>query len=287
MAKANPDSAKRAQMLMIDTYRESHDIDRAIAEAKKVLDQDPKSREATITLALLYGEKSETSAAVELLQRLLKDTDEDQEIYIDIAQVQSRGKKFSEAEQTAQKAEQMNQDTEAHQTAWFMLGSIYERQKKYDQAEQEFRKVLNVNPNNAPVLNYFGYMLADRGVRLEEATSMIQHALKEDPSNGAYLDSLGWAYYKQNKLAEAEEYLRKAVDREGRDPTILSHLANVYLKLGQNERAAQLFERSLAEWQRALPADYEADKASEVEAQLKNLKRRLAQKSSPETTKPQ
>jgi len=81
--------------------------------------------------------------------------------------------------------------------------------------------------------------------------------------------------------------LRKAVDREGRDPTILSHLANVYLKLGQNERAAGLFERSLAAWQKALPADYEADKASEVEAQLKNLKRRLAQKSSPETAKPQ
>ena len=287
MAKANPDSAKRAKMLMIDTYRESHDMDRAIAEAKKALDQDPKSREATITLALLYGEKSETSAATELLQGLLKGTDTDQEIYIDIAQVQSRGKKFGEAEQTAQKAEQMAQDPEARQTAWFMLGSIYERQKKYDQAEREFRKVLDVNPNNAPVLNYFGYMLADRGVRIEEATSMIQHALKEDPSNGAYLDSLGWAYYKQNKLAEAEEYLRKAVDRDGHDPTILSHLADVYLKLGQNERAAELFERSLAEWQRALPADYEADKASEVETQLKNLKRRLAQKSSSEAAKPQ
>ena len=287
MAKANPDSAKRAQMLTIDTYRESHDMDRAIAEAKKALDQDPKSREATITLALLYGEKSETSTAMELLQRLLKGTDADQEIYIDLAQAQSRGKKFSEAEQSAQKAEQMAQDTEARQTAWFMLGSIYERQKKYDLAEQEFRKVLDVNPNNAPVLNYFGYMLADRGVRIEEATSMIQHALKEDPSNGAYLDSLGWAYYKQNKLAEAEEYLRKAVDRDGHDPTILSHLADLYLKLGQNERAAELFERSLAEWQRALPADYEADKANEVEAQLKNLKRRLAQKSAPEAAKPQ
>jgi len=287
MAKVNPDSAKHARMLTIDTYRESHDIDRAIAEAKKALDQDPHSREATITLALLYGEKEETSEGTRLLQGLLKGTDADQEIYLDIAQVQSRGKKFSEAEQTAEKAEQMARDTEARQNAWFMLGSIYERQRKYDQAEQQFRKVLDVNPNNAPVLNYLGYMLADRGVRIEEATSLIQRALKEDPANGAFLDSLGWAYYKQNKLAEAEEYLRKAVDREGRDPTILSHLADVYLKLGQNERAADLFERSLAEWQRALPADYEADKANEVDAQLKNLKRRLAQKSSPETDKPQ
>jgi tetratricopeptide (TPR) repeat protein len=287
MAKANPDSAKHAQMLAIDIYRESHDLDRAIAEAKKALSQDPKSEEATVTLALLYGEKSETSEGMQLLEGLLKGTDADQEIYLDIAQVQVRGKKFNEAEQAAFKAEQLAQDPQAREGAWFMLGSIYERQKKYDQAEQQFRKVLDVNPNNAPVLNYFGYMLADRGIRIEEATSMIQHALKEDPSNGAYLDSLGWAYYKQNKFTEAEQYLRKAVEREGRDPTILSHLADVYLKLGQNERAADLLERSLAEWQRVLPADYEADKANEVETQLKNLKRRLAQKSSPETAKPQ
>jgi uncharacterized protein HemY len=77
------------------------------------------------------------------------------------------------------------------------------------------------------------------------------------------------------------------VDREGQDPTILSHLADVYVKLGQNERAADLLEKSLAQWQKALPADYEADKVSETEAQLKTLKKRLAQKSSPETAKPQ
>ena len=168
-----------------------------------------------------------------------------------------------------------------------MLGAIYERQKKFDEAEQEFRKVLDVNPNNAPVLNYYGYMLADRGVRIEEAASLIQRALKQEPNNGAYLDSLGWAYYKQNKLVEAEEYLRKAIDREGDDPTILSHLADVYLKLGQNERAAELFERSLAQWQKALPADYEAEKVTAIEAQLKTLKRRLAQKTPAETAKPQ
>lgn len=287
LAKLSPESHKRAQILIIETYREDHDIDRAIAETQKALNDDPKSRDLTITLALLYGEKDETAEATRLLQGLLKGTDEDQEIYLNIAQVQSRGRKYAEAEQTALKAEQMAHDTAARQTAWFMLGSIYERQKKFELAEQEFRKVLDVNPNNAPVLNYFGYMLADRGVRVEEATTMIQRALKQEPTNGAYLDSLGWAYYKQNKLAEAEEYLRKAVDREGRDPTILSHLADVYLKLGQNERAAGLFERSLAEWQKALPADYEADKANEVEAQLKNLKKRLAQKSTPETAKPQ
>ena len=130
-------------------------------------------------------------------------------------------------------------------------------------------------------------MLANRGLRLEEATSMIQKALKSDPMNGAYLDSLGWAYFKQNKFAEAEDYLRQATERERDDPTILSHLADVYLKTGQDDRAAPLLERSLDAWQKSLPADYEADKAADVEAKLKGVRKRLAQKSSPDTGKPQ
>ena len=121
-----------------------------------------------------------------------------------------------------------------------MLGAIYERQKKFDQAEQEFRKVLDVNPGNASVLNYYGYMLADRGVRLDEATAMIQQAVTQEPNNGAYLDSLGWAYYKQNKLTEAEENLRKASERQRHDPTILGHLGDVYAKLGQSGQRRDL-----------------------------------------------
>jgi tetratricopeptide (TPR) repeat protein len=287
MGKLNADARKRARILTIDTYRESHDIDGAIAEAKKALDESPDSQELTVSLAMLYGEKTDTAAARQLLQGLLRGNDADQEIYLDIAQVESRGRKYADAEQSAQKAEQMAHESASRETAWYVLGSIYERQKKFDEAEQEFRKVLDANPNNGPALNYYGYMLADRGVRIEEAASLIQRALQQEPNNGAYLDSLGWAYYKQNKLAEAEEFLRRAVEREGEDPTILSHLADVYLKLGQNERAAEFFERSLAEWQKALPADYEADKVTAIESQLKNLKRRLAQKTPTDPSKPQ
>ena len=287
MAKLGPDAEKRAEMLLIDTYRESRDIDHAIAETKKALAASPKDTNLTVSLAMLYGEKGDGTDATKLLESLLQGGESDQEIYVALAQVQERSKQFADAEQSAQKAEQMAQTASDKQTAWFMLGAIYERQKKFDEAEQEFRKVLDENPDNAAVLNYYGYMLADRGVRLEEATSLIQRAVQREPSNGAYLDSLGWAYYKQNKLAEAEEYLRKAADRDRHDPTILSHLGSAYLKMGQSERAAEIMERALSEWQRAVPADYDAEKVNELDAQLKNLKKRLAQKSSPETGKPQ
>jgi Tfp pilus assembly protein PilF len=170
---------------------------------------------------------------------------------------------------------------------WALLGSIYERQKFYDRAEQEFKKALAVDPKNAYVLNYYGYMLGDLGQRLDEAESLVQRALKEEPFNGGYLDSLGWIYYKQNKLTDAEAMLRKALEREGRDATIHSHLGDVYSKLGRTEQAAAEWEKSLAEWRRAAPADVENDKIAEIEKKLGETKHRVAQKSSAQEAKPQ
>ena len=135
----------------------------------------------------------------------------------------------------------------------FLMGDIFERQKKYDQAETEFKTVLAMNPNDAATLNYYGYMLADRDIRLDEATKLVQRALAEDPNNPAYLDSLGWAYYKQDKLQEAEQWLRKAVNFDSHDPTILGHLADVYFKSGRTDLAAANWQKSLDEWHHSLP----------------------------------
>jgi tetratricopeptide (TPR) repeat protein len=287
MSKQGDDAQKEAELGMIETYRESHDVDKAIAEAKKALSGSPNDPTLTGSLAMLYGDKGDVATGTKLLQGLLHGSNGDQQVYLDIAQVQEHGKKYVDAEQSAEKAEQMAQKPDEKQSAWFILGGIYEREKKYDQAAAEFQKVLDADPNNAAVLNYYGYMLADRGVRLDEATSMIQKAVTQEPNNGAYLDSLGWAYFKQNKLSQAEDYLRRAIVLEGDDPTILSHLGSVYLKMGQDEQAATTLEKSLAEWQKALPADYEADKANEVDAQLKAVRKHLAQKSSADSGKQQ
>src|SRR6202522_1793973 len=166
MGQLGPEAQKRAQMLLIDTYRENHDLDRAIVEAKKLLDASPNDPSLTVTLAMLYAEKSDTDTATKLLSGLLRGNDSDQEIYLNIAQAQERGKKYDDAEKSAAKAEELSADGESRQSAWFLQGAIYERQKKFDLAEQEFRKVLDVNPERASVLRPHGYMLAARGVRL-------------------------------------------------------------------------------------------------------------------------
>ena len=88
-------------------------------------------------------------------------------------------------------------------------------------------------------------MLADRNVRLQEAQQLISKALEADPNNGAYLDSLGWAYYRMDKLAEAESALRHAVERYSKDPTVHDHLGDVLFKQGKVKEA-------IAQWQMSL-----------------------------------
>ncbi len=77
----------------------------------------------------------------------------------------------------------------------FQLGAVLEREKRHDEAEAVFRQALAIEPDSAPILNYLGYMNADRGVKLEEALALIQKAVELDPASGAYKDSLGWALY--------------------------------------------------------------------------------------------
>ena len=280
LQELGPASQKRGELLLIDTYRTSGDIKRAIAEAEKVRTADPADQGLAVTYAMLLGDNGQTDDATKVLRGLVHGNQSDRETYLDLAQIEERGKRYADAATNANKALGMSQDDSDKETVWFLLGSIYDGQKQYDQAEQMFRKALAINPHDAMVLNYYGYMLADRGVRLDEAITMIHSAVVEDPTNGAYLDSLGWAYYKQGNFAEAQQYLQQAVSHSANDPTVLGHLGEVYAKLGQTDRAEQTWEKALVYWHKALPADYEAEKVSDLETKLKNLKRhRVAEKS--------
>jgi tetratricopeptide (TPR) repeat protein len=87
-------------------------------------------------------------------------------------------------------------------------------------------------------------MNADRGVRVEEAVGLIERALAVDPENGAYLDSLGWALFRLNRLAQAEEMLRRAVTREP-NAVVLDHLGDVLKRRGAIVEALDCWRKAL------------------------------------------
>ena len=129
---------------------------------------------------------------------------------------------------------------ETHKDLHFQMGVVFEKQGRFDQSVAEFRRVIALDPKHAEAYNYVGYMLAEKGVRLDEAERLIQKALELEPENGYYIDSLGWAYYQQGRYAEAVRELRRAVEltRGKEDAVIYDHLGEAYLKTGDDPGGA-------------------------------------------------
>ena len=235
----------------------------------------PKDRLVTLAYASLLAETGRVQPAADELRGLLGG-DRDREVYLSMAQVFEKGKQFRDMAAALDQAEKLSSDPQEKEAVLFMRGAMLEKMKDFDSAEAEFRKVLAANPENAGALNYLGYMLADRNVRLEEALKMIRKAVDLDPQNGAYLDSLGWVYFRMNRLEEAEASLRQALDRISTDPTVYDHLGDVYMKQGRLKDAIAQWESSLKHWETSPQSEMDPAEVAKVNRKLEGAKVRLA-----------
>ena len=116
--------------------------------------------------------------------------------------------------------------------------------------------------------NYLGYTFAEQGKNLDEAIELIKHALELDPDNGAYVDSLGWAYYKKGMYDKALRKLERATKLVSEDHIIRDHLGDVYYKLNMNDKA-------LVQWEKALELD---PKQEMIREKIKRLKEEHGEK---------
>ncbi len=174
-------------------------------------------------------------------------------MWLALGQIDIRLRRWKDAEDAFDKAEPLTTKKEDRTYLLFLRGELAERQKHFEPAEQYFHQALDLDPANAMTLNYLGYMLADKGMRLPEALKMIRKAVELEPMNGAYLDSLGWVYFKMGEYELAEENLRQAVERDQSDPTVHDHLGDLYEKTGRIRLAAAQWELSLAEYAKSRP----------------------------------
>jgi tetratricopeptide (TPR) repeat protein len=130
--------------------------------------------------------------------------------------------------------------------AHFLLGAAYERSGQREQAVAEFRRLLDADPEYHAALNYLGYMFAERGEHLDEAQKLIEKAVALEPDNGAYVDSLGWVYYRLGRFEQARATLERATRLETADGTVQEHLGDVYGAMGQRDRAGEAYRRAIA-----------------------------------------
>jgi tetratricopeptide (TPR) repeat protein len=280
MIALGDDNAVRGYQQIIDTYREAKQWQQATVVAKEATQKLPNDRGLQMVYAAQLADTGAPDKALAEVQSMLKGKGDDRDVYITLAQMNTRLKRWDDAQKALDKAEQLSTKPDDKEYVYFLRGSSFERQKKYDQAEEMFRKVLASDPQNAMTLNYLGYMLADRGTKLEEAVGLIKKAVELEPSNGAYMDSLGWAYFRQGKYELAEEELVKASQRIGTDPTVHDHLGDVYQKMGRLKLAVAHWERAVAEWNKTVAPEVDTDNFASVQKKLESAKVRLAREQS-------
>jgi tetratricopeptide (TPR) repeat protein len=227
--KRHPDDLRLAR-LEAQAWQASGRKDRAVAVMEKALPSHTDDPAAHVAMAATYADASRYAEAIGVLDTAHQKFPDDLSIV-------------------------------------FQKGAVFEQQKRYADAERAFKEVIERDPRHAAALNYLGYMLADLGQRLDESVGYIQRALAEDPHNGSYLDSLGWAYYRQNRLDLAREPLTKASEQLPGNSVVHDHLGDLLFKL-------ELYPEAIAAWQRSLAGDKASIDRDSIERKIRQARER-------------
>ena len=127
---------------------------------------------------------------------------------------------------------------------WFERGMLADQLNRPLDAEKNLRQALRLEPENAMAQNALGYMLANRGVKLREARSLIEKAVAQEPENGMILDSMGWVEFRLGRYPQALEWLEKAYRRLP-DGEIAAHIVETLIKLDRPDEARSRAAKAL------------------------------------------
>ena len=161
-----------------------------------------------------------------------------------ISNLYSQANRGKEAIAAANEAYSVARGAERKQIAKLTLATAQQGAGDLKGAETTLRDLLKETPGNPIALNNLGYFLLERNEKIDEAYNLIKQAVKIDPTNPSYLDSLGWAYFKLGNYVEAEKHLREALRIDSSSGTIHEHLGDVYQKQGKLQLAKDVWSKA-------------------------------------------
>lgn len=250
----------------------------------------PFQLEMARALALAGKDKEAIAAAQQAVQQTAAGGDEHSQARYTLAIVYYRLNQLDAAEEECQRLLELRKGTAGQRQVHYLLSGVYSAKKDYEKAELYLLKLLDLDPKDASACNDLGYLWAEQGKNLDEAEKLIRKALELDRAarskrqsgleipdaekdNAAYLDSLAWVFYKRGQLREACELLEQASKLpSGDDPVVWDHLGEVYLELGQRDKAVQSWEQAIRLYEKARRVGQLADRGRELKNRLQQLK---------------
>jgi len=231
-------AAEYAAVAMGNVFERMEQPDRAIAAFMMVPADGVLKREAEIQVGLNYNALDKLDDARAHLSALIENDPSDLEAGIALGNILRAHELYEDAETVYTRS--LDTIATLEKQHWLLLyfrGISRERLGKWDLAEADFRKALELEENQALVLNYLGYSLVDQGLKLDEALDMIKTAVELRPTDGYIVDSLGWVYYRLGRYEEAVAELERAIELRPADPVINDHLGDAYWMVGRRNEA--------------------------------------------------
>jgi tetratricopeptide (TPR) repeat protein len=222
-------------------------FDLAVETYRKVPRSSPDFYPAELGRAEALRQAAKPDAAVEVLEQLARDNPDLPRAYTALGDLLRQQEDYAAAVKAYDKALELTDP--ASRSQWFLLyarGIAHERLKQWDKAEADFRSALALNPDQPQVLNYLGYSLVERQVKLDEALAMIERAVARRPESGYIVDSLGWVLFRMGRYDEAVAHMENAVELVPVDPVVNDHLGDVYWAVGRKREAEFQWRRALS-----------------------------------------
>lgn len=205
-----------------------------------------KETNILVHIGYIYGTRNKYAKANDYFLKAIKSDPENPGPYFFMGLVQIWEGKYQQARDNIMKAISIKNDEE---TYYFYLAVAYEKLNDADKSIDNLKQAIKYNKNSGRSHNYLGYLYADKNINIDEALTLINRALELEPDNGAYLDSLGWVYYRKGEYDLALKNLLMAEDRlddtANPDPVVYDHLGDTYLKMKNKDKAVFYWEKSL------------------------------------------
>lgn len=236
-----------ALLMVAELLEELRQFDLAVAAYKGVQPEHPAFHAAELGRVAAYREAGKPDAAIEVLEQLGKRFPELVSVHSTLGDIHRREDRFEEAVAAYDQALALSDDERRGQ--WFIYYAraiSHERLDNWDEAESDFRKALELNPGQPQVLNYLGYSLVEKRIKLNEALGMIEQAVEASPESGYIVDSLGWVLYRMGRYEEAVGHMERAVELMAVDPVVNDHLGDVYWAVGRIREAEFQWRRALS-----------------------------------------
>ncbi len=226
----------------------------AVTTYARVPKDDSSHHAAELGRAAALNAQNKPDEAIAVLRGLTESHGDLPIVHSTLGDMLRAEEKFVEASASYTKAIDLYEEVTNRQ--WFLFytrGIANERQGNWEAAEVDFRKALELNPEQPQVLNYLGYSLVEKEMKLDEALDMIQRAVSKQPNAGYIVDSLGWVLYRLGRYEESVPHMERAAELMPIDPIVNDHLGDVYWAVGRTREAEFMWKRALsfADWEEA------------------------------------